>query len=277
MQSYTNDRGNNMNKNLSAGRALACGAALIACATWAAPTLAASLTWDMRNNDGCGASGEPACSSSYGNTRGYTQGGIKLTTSGYADTNGNNWSEDSRSIETAYLGHYGGDGLGVTNRDETGSSPNHSTDNDSRFDAVRLEFDTAVRLTDLYFGWAPGDSDFTVLYHTGPGSTALTGERYDTLSPEWAVLGHYDSNGTGTKSLTNAGIYSRYWLVLAYNNVYTGTTLNLDGGATSADERDDYFKIGKVTAHTPTQVPESGSLALLGLGLVGLACGRRRR
>lgn len=235
-----------------------------------------ATTWDMRNNDGCDGPGEPACSSSNGNARQYTSGGIKLTARAYSDTGNQTNGENSRPIETAVLGYYGGNGLGVTNRDQSSGSPNHAVDNTTRFDSIHLQFDADVRLTDLYFGWDNGDTDFTVLYYTGPGSPDPVGDLYGTLAPDWALLNHYDSYGSGSKVLGNASVYARYWLVMAYNNVFAGSSVNLDGNGNSPDEYDDFFKLGKVVGES-RKVPEPGSLALLGLGLAGLGFARRRR
>jgi len=77
-------------------------------------------------------------------------------------------------------------GLGVRNRDRTNgdsgetSSPQHAVDNINRYDSLRFDFTSAVRLTQLNIGWMGSDSEITVLAYTGAGVAPLAGLGYAT-------------------------------------------------------------------------------------------------
>ena len=77
-------------------------------------------------------------------------------------------------------------------------------------------------------------------------------------------------------------IYSSLWLVGAYNP--------LNGAVNSAYSGADYFKLGSITGSTcppgstatgcgggGNSVPEPGSLAMLGMGLIGLLSIRKKK
>jgi PEP-CTERM motif len=246
-----------------------------------------------------------------------TMGGV--TAQGWSNTNGSTNYDgyssgttpspsevsaiNSYNLETAYLGVYGTNGLGVNNRDGTSgtgsgdygdlasNAPEHAIDNNQRYDSVLFSFGSAVNLTSMTTGWVgcaaatsgstsvcdgstpakTADSDFTVWYYTGSSATPFSSTAtYGALGSGWTLLGSYDGGSTkGTTSISDsAGIYSSYWLIGAYNDV-------VSSGQTAGN---DYFKIAGLTGTVcttqggcgPKPTPEPGTLLLMGAGMLGL-------
>lgn len=184
-------------------------------------------------------------------------------------------------LQSAYLGTYDG-GLGVENI----NSPEHAVDNKVFADSILFTFtEGPVNLTSFNAGWAPGDSDFSVLAYTGGGAgpASLSGSSYlGLLSKGWTLIGNYNDYGTGAHDFSNT-TYSSYWLIGAFNTLVGGPSNGTDAG-------DDYFKIlslaGCDCTKTPTapgcggdgsSVPEPGTLLLMGAGLLGLTRIKARR
>ncbi|MEO8410869.1 MAG: exosortase-dependent surface protein XDP1 [Propionivibrio sp.] len=163
-----------------------------------------------------------------------------------------------------------------------GVNPEHAIDNEQRYDMALLSFASAVRLSEMRLGWVSGDSDVTVMAYQGIGTPSLIGKTFGQLiSLGWASVGNYSDLGTSTKSINSAGLFSSYWLVGAYNPLANPSGGGVTGGSTSYD----YVKLASVggciagvPGCTPPggQAPEPGSLALFGIGLLGMMTLRRR-
>lgn len=236
---------------------------------------------------------------------------VSLSASAYSNTGtnkGNGTVDDSNDnlLESAYLYRGSGwEGLGVYNRDkdnnsdsQEGSDPEHSIDNNERTDAVLMDFGgKEMRLDTVDIGWTRYDSDFFVLAYQGVGTPTLSGTSYKDLSG-WTLIGNYSNQGAnevdlalaGSDSVINtnrANIYSSFWLIGAGGfEVGTGvvfdTTKNCTWKSCSTVKNYDYLKLAGVGGTVKngvippvSNVPEPGSLALLGLAFLGLVGTRK--
>lgn len=207
-------------------------------------SFAGSETWDFRTITGINST-----ATGYEHTLNNVNGvSVKIsawssTGSGCGTVTGNGSTTDTDScIQSAQLKSWSS-GLGVANRDEIGKgSPDHAIDNiaddtheDLDADMVLLTFEHAVKITGFGVGWYSGDFDASVLAYTD--TTAFAGfDKVDgTSNGNWASLvgigkgwslideqsRHSPDNVSKDFDVDDKNVYSKYWLVGAYNAAFS--------------------------------------------------------
>ena len=209
----------------------------------------------------------------YSGTGPVSAGGLSASASAISATNA------TTSALTATTAYYSG-GLGVTTAGESTGSPQHAIDNNGAIESVLFSFSDGlagspaadrVNLSSVQFGYASGDSDFSVYAYTAAGVANPIGKTYTNLTTNgWALIGHYNGGSSGGVYAINNAVYSSYWLVSAYNTSF-GNTFSTSN---------DYFKLLSIAGNTQpsgSNVPEPGSLALFGAALFGVMMFGRSR
>ncbi len=188
---------------------------------------------------------------------------------------------------------WAGSGMGVLTGNET--APQHAVDNVGSTEAVLLDFGGKnVNLTSIGLGWMNGAASADVsLFRwvgvAGQSQPNLVGQTGSSLtSSGWELVGNYDmgldTSAPAYSAVNASGVSSSWWLIAAYNS---GLTTGMSSQAVSSktfgvvDNAADYFKLyavagNVVSSSTGGKLPEPASLALAGVGLLGVAGLRRR-
>lgn len=252
----------------------------------AGPAAAQVKAWNFGDTSvpgACTGSYSTAANANFGNTINCSQQPdgqvVDLWARAYSST------ATGSTYATAGINQQGtGSGFGVWNRSEDRNSgaPHHAMDNSTPgIDMLLLQFTAAEVLKTVTLGWSGTDGDFQVLRWTGASNasfntvnTSIVGKTSNNLvgtGGGWELVTLVDGAGNiNTPDVVygvNAGnASSSFWLISAYNSGFGGS------GATSGI---DAIKVLGVTTGIPVSAP--GSLALAGLGLLGVGVVRRRR
>ena len=226
-----------------------------------------------------------------------------VTIAGYANTGNVGTATQNhlnngaiQTIQSAPMASYSG-GVGITNLDKCatsgstkcdrneGVSPEHAIDNQERYEMALLTFTQAVELTKVKIGWKSNDSDISVLAYTGTGVPntdigaavkSFVGLNYTQLvSNGWSFIGHYTNlSTTSAKTINPLHITSSHWLIGAYNPLVVTPLASAASAASSTAQSYDYVKLVSVIGLMAA--PEPGSVALVGLAVIGLLAVRAR-
>ncbi len=238
----------------------------------AVPAMAATQTWNLNSGS--------FNNYNYGNVMTVSGAdGNDLQLSGWADTGGSGDAE----IQSGQLTYNSSYGLMLRNRDEDTSVPSHSIDNfDNDYDMVLLSFEEAIDLEGFSIGWATeqnsgGQADITVAAFTGAGDFSFgSGDTWSSVfNNGWSTIAHYGNVSDYSYQAVTTDVTSKYWLIGAYNPVFTGGDTY---GSVGTGYRDG-MKLAAVKGTTttpPTDVPEPGTLAILAAGFAGLVARRKK-
>lgn len=271
-------------------RTLSLAAVALAGLSLSGGAFAQAKTWnfgDTSNPGSCtGAYSTSTSNTNYGGVINCTQQPSGTVTDLWAraySSDGTNGSL-TNTFRTAGINQQGaGSGFGIYNQTETPAStgaPNHAMDNSTPgVDMLLLQFSAAEILRQVTIGWSGTDGDFQVLRWTGSATATITDVNNSIVGKQagsllgaggWELVSTVDgaaniSTPDVAYSVNSLNRSSSYWLVTAYNSAF-GATSGFSHGT-------DAIKVLGVA----TGISAPGTLALAGLGLLGMGVLRRRR